>query len=299
MRLSNYIKDDLRLRIQSGAGLPCNLTLTGLSDFYRVSPMPVRTAISALISERFLHQEDNGRFAINPMKLGSKKAVKEHRSIAPPTDWYKVIADDVIRQGLRGRSTPMRIAATADRFAIGRTLVNGIFHRLAGAGLLIHTPRCGWAVRPYRETDLDAYIDVRETLELRALALTQSRLESAELLKLLEKNKPGEGGIRTRFDNGLHRYWIELARNRYIQDFFDRHGAYYDALLAYAALGDPLLAELARQHRTILEALISKKWRHANEALVEDIRRLRPILKDTIQSLEASELTTLSRRKNG
>ena len=37
---------------------------------------------------------------------------------------------------LRGRSVPLRIAETADRYGVGRTLVHGIFQRLAGAGVL-------------------------------------------------------------------------------------------------------------------------------------------------------------------
>jgi DNA-binding GntR family transcriptional regulator len=256
--------------------------------------MPVRTAVKALIDEQILHQLENGRFVINPRKLGKKKPGRPQR-LQPPTDWYKVIADDVIRQSLRGKSTQMVIAAAAQRYAIGRTLVQGVFQRLAGAGLLVHVPRCGWFIRPFRETDLDAYVDVREALEIRALELAREGLDSEELHEHLQRNLPGDKRTPTRFDNSLHGIWIDRAQNRYIQDFFDRHGAYYDALLAYAALGEPLLAELANQHRTILEALLRKKWRAARDALVHDIRRLRPILKDTIQCLEAEGASSPAR----
>jgi DNA-binding GntR family transcriptional regulator len=293
MNLSTYIKNDLRARIQKGDGLPGRLTLTGLSDFYRVSLMPVRTAVRELIGERFLHKGENGRVAVNPRKLGTGKAGRA--AVAPPTDWYRVIADEVIRQSLRGQSTQLKIVATAERHGIGRTLVHGIFHRLAGAGLLEHVPRCGWRVRPFREADLDAYLEVREVLESRALDLARPRLERADLEALLECNRPGDGTAPTRFDNGLHRYWIARSQNRYIQDFFDRHGAYYAALLDYAAIGEPLLAELALQHRAILECLLRKQWRPARSALAHDIRRLRPILKDTIQRLEAEGVNSAAR----
>jgi DNA-binding GntR family transcriptional regulator len=284
MNLSTYIQNDLRQRLRAGTGLPCKLTLTGLSDYYRVSPMPVRTALGALISERVISKQENGRFTVNSLRAGANRAAAR---VEPPTDWYKVIAADVIRQSLRGRAAPLKLAATAARYGTGRTLVHGVFHRLAGAGLLEHTPRCGWRVRPFREVDLDAYLEVREVLELRALDLARPHLDRAVLQNLLDRNRPADGTAPTRFDNGLHRYWIEQARNRYVRDFFDRHGAYYAALLDYAAIGEPLLGEMACQHREILEAILRRNWRRARDTLVRDIRRLRPILKDTIQRLEA------------
>jgi DNA-binding GntR family transcriptional regulator len=188
---------------------------------------------------------------------------------------------------LRGQSVPLQIEATAEGYGISRTLVHMSFHRLAGAGLLEHVPRRGWLVRPFREADLDAYLDVRQRLELRALELAAHRLDPAGLKQLLDRNRPRTGREPTRFDNSLHRYWVEHSGNRYIQDFFDRHGAYFAALLDYAVIGEPLLSELASQHRTILQALLRKQWRQARAALAHDIRRLRPILKDTIQRLEA------------
>ena len=82
----------------------------------------------------------------------------------------------------------------------------------------------------------------------------------------------------------------EFQRGFYIdrvEDFFDRHGAYYAALLDYAAIGEPLLGEMAAQPRAILEALLAKKGAQARAALAYDIRRLRPILRETIRSLES------------
>src|SRR5437667_5532831 len=136
MRITSYIKSDLRARIGSGGSLPGKLTLTGLSDYYRVSLMPVRTAVAHLVAEGYFRREENGRFAINPAKLGAEPAGNSAACTGPPPDWHKMLRDDVIRHSLRGQSVQLRIAATAERFGIGRTLVHSIFHRLAGAGLL-------------------------------------------------------------------------------------------------------------------------------------------------------------------
>src|SRR5262245_17204036 len=276
MTLSNYIENDLRQRLRAGAP-PCKLTLAGLSGFYRVSPMPVRQAVRALVDERLLHQGENGRLEVNGAPPRAKRARGRAATIEPPRDWARVIAADVIRTSLCGRAEPLRLAATADRYGIGRTLVHRVFHRLAGAGLIDHIPRCGWRVHPFREADLDAYLEVRELLELRAVDLARPRLEAAALERLLDRNRPGNGKRPTRFDNSLHRYWIDQSGNRYIRGFFDRYGAYFAALLDHAAIGEPLLGELAAQHREILEAMLRKQWRRARETLVRDIRRLRPI----------------------
>jgi DNA-binding GntR family transcriptional regulator len=286
MRITAYIKNDLRARIMSGATLPDKLTLTGLSDHYRVSLMPVRTAVAELVDEGYFEKQDNGRFAVNPAKVGGGPTGAATLA-EPPTDWHKVLRADLIRRSLRGQAVQLKIAATAERFGIGRTRVHSMFHRLAGAGLLEHVPRRGWRVHPFREADLDAYLEVREVLEFRALDLAAGRLDPAALQGLLDRNVPRTGRTPARFDNRLHRYWVDQSQNRYIRDFFDRHGAYYAALLDYAAIGEPLLSEMAGQHRAILEALLDRQWQRAKDALARDIRRLRPIMKDTIQRLEA------------
>jgi DNA-binding GntR family transcriptional regulator len=295
MNISTYIQNDLSARIESGVGLPCKPTLTALADFYRVSLMPVRTAVGKLTDQRIFHKDENGRLRINPTKIGTRPAPSPRSYVPPPTDWAKVVTDDVIVQSLRGRFTQLKLTATAERFGISRTLVHSIFHRLAGEGLLEHVPRCGWRIRPFREADLDAYLEVRAVLELRALELARPRLQASELQLLLDCNKPGFGQSPTRFDNGIHRYWIERSENRYIQDFFDRQGAYYAALFKHMKLDEPLLSELASRHREILMSLLQKNWPLARKALAADIRTPRPILRDTIQRLEAQAADSSAR----
>ena len=103
--------------------------------------------------------------------------------------------------------------------------------------------------------------------------------------ELLNQNIPGTGKVPTRFDNSLHRYWVDRCGNRYIRDFFDRHGAYFAALLDYAAIGGtPAVGIGLSAPGVILDSLLRKKWHQAREALRYDIQRLRPILKDTIHS---------------
>jgi len=286
MTIASYINDDLRARIQARAELPPRLTLAGLSEFYRVSMMPVRQAVSELVEAGYLQREENGRLTVNERRQGKGKGGAFQQQ-APPTDWQQVIADEVVGLSLRGQAVPLVIAEVAERHGIGRTTVHGIFHRLAGVGILDHTPRCGWRVRPFRQEDLDAYLLIREMLERKALELAAPHLVAADLEALLQRNRPAAGGSPAQLDNSLHRYWVDRAGNRYIQDFFERHGAYYTVLYAHAVRGPALIATLAGQHRAILEHLLNQQLSQAQAALAVDIQSLRAILRQAIQRLEA------------
>lgn len=285
MTLSDYIRNDLRQHIESAGTLPAKLTISHLAEHYKVSTMPVRMAVNELIAEKVLHKANNGRLAVNSDKTPRSRA-RRHTSVPPPTDWAKRILDDAIKLGLRGEAVQWKIAETADRYSISPNLVQTTFHRLAGSGVLEHMPRRGWWIRPFREEDLDAYLEVRVTLELKAIDLCRERLDQEILGRLFEGNETSKGKAPPKIDNSLHRYWVEKCGNRYIQDFFDRHGPYYSALYTYATIGNRLLNEIANSHRTILQSLLCRHFGRACEALTKDIKSLRPILTDTIRRLD-------------
>ena len=125
----------------------------------------------------------------------------------------------------------------------------------------MHVPRCGWRVRAFDENDLVAYLEVREVLENKALALARPHLVEADLRRMLAGNVSRSGGPR--LDNSLHRYLVEKSGNDYLREFFDRHGAYYTSLLDFAAPETCVVAAMARQHRKILRALIAQDWARA------------------------------------
>ncbi len=271
MTLAEYIRTDLRSRILGGRA-PARLTLRDLAEEYGVSFTPVREAVAALLREDLLRKLGNRRLAV-------AAARRRRRAPAPPPprDWTSTIARDVMRRSLLGEAAFLREEATAEKLGIGRTLLRQVFSRLAGAGLLEHVPRRGWRVRPFREEELDAYLEVREVLELKALDLARPRLVRADLERILREN--GCRGGAWRVDTELHPYLVEKSGNRYLRDFFGRHGAYFTTLFYYAALGASVVEEMARQHRRILEALIAGRWARARRALASHIRDQRPVLR--------------------
>lgn len=281
MSLSSYIRDDLTQRIRHSAIESEDLTLHALAEHYKVSPMPVRRAVAELIEQNILHKGGNGRLQINP-RIRRKPPHKMPAPVAPPTDWSKVLLRNAIESSMDGEPVRWKIGETAERFGIGVNMVRTIFHQLAGQGILEYVPRRGWWIRPFQEPDLDAYLDVRVTLEMKALEDSRDSLDPEMLRGFLNANVVnGEAGPR--IDNGLHQYWVSQCGNPYIEDFFSRHGSYYQALYSYAAIGNTILKDVARSHRAILRALLRKDFRAASAKLENDILFLRPILLEAIR----------------
>lgn len=274
MSIATFIKQDLIAGIRSGEIGSDRLTLDALSKRYSVSATPVRVAVRELIQEKYLKKGENGRLAIHfDSPVGSAASPEE------PTDWGQVIANDLVQLSLEGAPLLLREETTAEKYGISRSSIRQIFHRLAGRGILEHLPRRGWQLRPFRQADLDAYIDMRVTLELKAMELAWPRLVDEELQAILDGNRlPQNSDDRPVTDNSLHAYLIEKSRNSYIADFFDRHGKYYDALFEWESLDRDAQIQEVRHHREILEALLRRDRPAAERALIDHIRNNHPML---------------------
>ncbi len=285
--LTDYIAKDLQSRILNGKNIPEKLTLSVLAKHYQVSEMPVRVAIQRLLEDGILLKLENGRLIAN----AAKNAKRAKLSIAPaeaPKDWQDELARKFIELSFRGKEAPLKLAQCADGCGISHAAVHTIFHRLAGVGLLNHLPRRGWFVRPFRQSDLDAYLKVREALELLAVDSARDHFQTAELKRLLNLNHSSKANQTLKLDNSLHKYWIGLSENRYIQEFFDRQHSYFDTLLTHAGLARKEIELSKAGHRRILDAFIRQDWDAGRKELVEDIHRLRPLLMETIKKLSDS-----------
>jgi DNA-binding GntR family transcriptional regulator len=275
MSIATFIKQDLIASIRSGEIESDRLTLDALSKRYRVSATPVRMAVRELIEENYLRKSDNGRLAIHFDPLASTSAPSPEE----PTDWNQVIANDLVQLSLEGVPILLREETTAEKYGISRSSIRQIFHRLAGRGILEHLPRRGWQLRPFRQADLDAYIDMRVTLELKAMELAWPRLVDEELQSILDRNRlPTHPDEPPTSDNSLHSYLVEKSKNAYIADFFDRHGKYYDALFEWENLDRNAQVQEVRHHREILDALLRRDRPAAERALVDHIRNNHPVL---------------------
>jgi DNA-binding GntR family transcriptional regulator len=283
MSIAEYIEQDLRARIQSGRELPQPLTLRALAKHYQVSVTPVRAATEVLIRDRHLKRDDDGRLlASDP----STETGRQHRP-SEPVNWDAVLQQEVVRLCLEGREVFWREQAAADHHGIGRTRLRRIFSRMAGAGFLEHVPRRGWRVRSLDEKQMCDYLEMRATLEIKALQLARTKLDRALLKRILDANIPAKDGRPAQLDNRLHQHWIDMCDNVYVQDFFTRNSEFYTALFEYAAPSTSRVDEMAKQHRRILKSVLANDIPAAKKHLVEHIRDQQAIVGSLLERVRA------------
>lgn len=288
MNISEYIEQDLESRIRSGTDLPKRLTLASLAGMYDVSLTPVRSALDGLLRRKLLVKQKNGR-----LQLGTVKRPRQARGTSttrprPPADHDAALGREVILLSLQlqdqGSGPFVREEAMAEQHGIGRSLVRSTFQRLAAGGLLEHVPRCGWRVPRFDQDEMDAYLVVRETLEVKALDLARASLDPQALDRMIAGN--GRAAARRgEIDNTLHAYFVRQSGNRYIEAFFASNGRYYNALFDYAALGVQVVTEMAAQHVEILEHTRARRWAKARAALSHHIQSQRPVMEAMIATL--------------
>ena len=283
MSISAYIKADLAARLLSGDGLPIELTLDSLAEHYNVSFTPVRSAVAELIDEGLLERGANRRLTASATRKAGAR--RKQKLPEPPRDPLEVVANDLVQLSFQGKSVYLRENATAKKYGIGRSAIRDVLHRLAGQGILDHIPRRGWQLRPFRQQDLQQYIEVREVLEIKALDLARRKLDPQVLQRMLDANRPPESAaIAPNVDESLHEYIISSADNPYIRDFFERHGRYHQLLSHWEDHDRATAIESIRQHRAILSAMLAKNWSAARKALSQHILNNHPILKQVGKS---------------
>lgn len=279
MSISNYIRDDLANRLRSGQDLPAQLTIGSLAELYEVSFTPVRTAIAELIHDGLLEKGPNRRLVVTSPLPAEDVQAGPVAAPAPPRDPYQEIVSDLVQLSLKGKTIYLREEMTAERYDISRSVIRNIFHRLTGEGILDHIPRRGWRLRAFRQDDLQSYIEVRESLELKALSLAFPKIDKQEVKRMLEANVfPSSATQSPKIDESLHAYLIKLSGNSYIQDFFSRQGRYYELLFSWEDHDRETAIETVRQHRAILAALLESNEHAARSALSYHILNNHPIL---------------------
>jgi len=279
MSIASYIKDDLAARLKSGRDLSAQLTLDSLAEYYDVSFTPVRTAVSELIDEGLLEKGTNRRLMASASSNKQNGRRQKQKPPEPPRDSFEVISRDLVHLSLRGEPVYLREEATAEKYNISRSAIRNFLHRLAGEGMLDHIPRRGWRLRPFRQDDLQAFIEVREVLELKALSLAEPKLIAADLQRMLDANVVADcDDAPPQIDESLHEYIITAADNVYITDFFERQGRYYRLLFEWEDHDRATAVETVRQHREVLSALLENDWSAASRALSHHILDHHPIL---------------------
>ena len=283
MKLASRIADDLEAQL-AGNSIPFPLTMDGISNHYGVSYTPIREALSGLIENGLLRKKSNGRLEAVARRTKKKTKVSAfHQELVE--DPVTLITEELVKVSLSGKETFIREQATALKHGLTRSALREVLQRLAGEGLILHIPRRGWLVKPFRQEDLQAFLEVREAMELKALELARSKLTSSEakvkLRQIKSSNKIYQNGkVRVIIDNSLHQYLIELAANPYIDDFFQRHGKYYSILFKWEGGDEQAGIQAVRQHHAIIDALLKEDWKVAAKELSVHLHTNHPVLQE-------------------
>jgi len=270
MTLRNKIKDDLKNRILRGRKLPGPLNLDNLAKMYEVSTRPVRQAVSDLVKQGILIKLDNGRL----QKKSSGQPVSIKKSLLKKNrqnhNVEKIIFDGLIKKSMRGASIYIREEVMAKKYGLGRTAIRNIFQKLVTKQILHHEPRKGWKLRPFIKKDLCEFLDVREVLELKALDLAWDRLNK-DTIEIFLKNNYVDNKGKVILDNQLHGYIINLSENRYIHDFFQQHGPFFELLFKWEEQNTKATLKAYKYHQQILKAILRKNKTRAKEQLAAHI----------------------------
>ena len=284
MSLVSRIKNEIGSRIERSEGLEIPLTVQGLSEQYGVSYTPVRKAIRELIEVGLIRKKSNGRLeAITPKKHSKKPNFRTEPE--PEKKPVENITRELVEISLGGEGCFVREEATASKHGLARSTLRQILQRLAGEGLLEHVPRRGWRVKPFRQEDLQAFLQVREVMELKALELARKKLTALEAKKKLRHIKASNkihqnGEVRVSIDNSLHKFIIGLASNSFIDDFFQRHGKYYSILFEWEGDDKEAGIQAVKQHHRIIEALLKEDWELAAKELSAHLHTNHPVLQE-------------------
>ena len=169
MKLASRIANDLEAQLAENS-IPFPLTIDGISNHYGVSYTPIREALSGLIENGLLRKKSNGRLETvdRPTKKKTKVSAFHQELVEDPVT---LITEELVKVSLSGKETFIREQATALKYGLTRSALRQVLQRLAGEGLILHIPRRGWLVKPFRQQDLQAFLEVREAMELKALEL--------------------------------------------------------------------------------------------------------------------------------
>ena len=281
--LTEYIQADLAKRLRDGSLAPSALKLIPLATHYQTSTRPVRMALSRLRKGQPPTHATRRRRIVAPHVTPDSPPGAMQSSTSRLADR---IAKDLVELTMQESEHFIRETRSAAKYGVSATMVREVFSGLVGQGLLEHIPRRGWRVRRLTQKDLDAFLEVREALEIKALHSAWDRLNLEQFRAFLNRNElPSSPRRRPRIDNGFHREIIRVADNYYITDFFNRHGRFFDILFAWEDKDRLAAIQTVEQHRRILTAIVDRNLPRAEAELVEHIRNNHPLLQRLLTRL--------------
>jgi DNA-binding GntR family transcriptional regulator len=174
--------------------------------------------------------------------------------------------------------TVLREDALMSELGIGRTPLREAVKRLALENLVDVQPRRGTFVSAVEAADIVNITEVRAELEGYAAELAALRLDpeghttAERLLHEVEKmSRPNDQDWLMRFDERIHRFTWEAARNPYLSQTLERYFT-HSLRIWYMVLDRvPTLDHAVHDQTQLLEAVLDRNGPHARTIMREHV----------------------------
>jgi DNA-binding GntR family transcriptional regulator len=174
--------------------------------------------------------------------------------------------------------TVLREDALMSELGIGRTPLREAVKRLALENLVDVQPRRGTFVSAVEAADIVNITEVRAELEGYAAELAALRLDpeghttAEQLLHEVEKlSRPNDQDWLMRFDERIHRFTWEAARNPYLSQTLERYFT-HSLRIWYMVLDRvPTLDHAVHDQTQLLEAVLDRNGPHARTIMREHV----------------------------
>ena len=174
--------------------------------------------------------------------------------------------------------TVLREDALMSELGIGRTPLREAVKRLALENLVDVQPRRGTFVSAVEAADIVNITEVRAELEGYAAELAALRLDpeghttAEQLLHEVEKlSRPNDQDWLMRFDERIHRFTWEAARNPYLSQTLERYFTHSMRIWYMVLDRVPTLGHAVHDQTQLLEAVLDRNGPHARTIMHEHV----------------------------
>ena len=204
-----------------------------------------------------------------------KSIRSERRRLADEV--YQQLMDAILSGEIGGedRLVQERLAAEME---ISRTPVREALLRLEQEGVLVTSPRGGFALYRMGEGEIRELYQARAAVESQAariLAAQGDGFKHRELRATIEREENiANPSVRAYFDanRNIHRRFVELVENRYLLEMFDNIWNRGTAFRLFAAIEKVDLAKSLGDHMALVEAIETGDRTGALDAFIEHIQ---------------------------
>lgn len=216
------------------------------------------------------------------------------------SDWAYERLHEAIREGALEPGQRVMETEVSTWLRISRTPVREAMQRLLAEGLLEHAVSGGLQVALYDLRAIGEFYDTRERLEGAAAALAAEHADSTEqriLSAMLDAMRalPADARAHARENQAFHEQIYRAAHNRFLLKSLSALLNFVPLLGRTTYHAPDRIAEAEREHTEIVEAILARNPRRAEEAAREHIRhaynsRVRVVTEDVRSAAEQRSL---------